>query len=259
MLNTILGSKVKMGQTFIGDTRIAVTYIKAGPCVVTHVKTDEKDGYQAVQLGFAQKRIKNVTKPLLGHFKGAVKDNKAPRFLREVEAKSADEVKVGDEVLVGDIFKKGDVVQVSGKTKGKGFAGVVKRWNFGGGPKTHGQSDRHRAPGSIGQGTTPGRVHKGKKMAGRMGHVTSTVKNLVVVDIDKENNLLTLSGPVPGIKDNLLIIKKLKAGSLEDLIEETPEVQVQVEEEVESEEGKENKETGAGSEKTEVKEETNEN
>jgi large subunit ribosomal protein L3 len=231
MINTLLGSKQHMSQAFVEGTRVPVTWIKAGPCIVTQVKTVEKDGYWSVQLGFAEKRIKNVTKPLQGHLKGAVKDNKAPRFLREVRLETESDLKVGDIVKLTQIFKKGDVVSVAGTSKGKGFAGVVKRWHFAGGPKTHGQSDRHRAPGSIGQGTTPGRVLKGKHMAGRMGSDRVTVKNLIVVDVNAEKELIAVSGPVPGVPGGLLEIKKLKSGSLEDLVEEAPEVVEQVEEE----------------------------
>ena len=227
MLNTILGSKQKMSQTFVEGTRVAVTSIKAGPCLVTQIKKIDTDGYWAVQLGFGVKKIKNITKPLLGHLKAAYKDQKmAARFLREVRLDEEPDFKVGDEVLISDVLKKGDVVSVTGTSKGKGFAGVVKRWGFAGGPKTHGQSDRERAPGSIGQGTTPGRIHKGKKMAGRMGGETVTVKNLIVVDLNAEKNELLLSGPVPGIPGGLVTIKKLRTGKLEELVQETPVQQI---------------------------------
>jgi len=230
MITTILGSKQNMTATFIEGTRVPVTRVKAGPCVVTQVKTEEKDGYNAVQLGFSQKRIKNITKPLQGHLKGTTRDNKAPRFLREVRLSEPTNLKVGDEVNLTQVVKRGDVVVVTGVSKGKGFAGVVKRHGFAGGPKTHGQSDRHRAPGSIGQRTTPGRVFKGKRMAGRMGSDTVTIKNLTIVDIDKESNTLLISGSIPGTIDSLLIIKKIKEGSLEDLVEGAPEIVEQVEE-----------------------------
>jgi len=230
MINTILGSKQNMAASYIEGTRVPVTRVLAGPCVVTQVKTKEKDGYWAIQLGFSEKRIKNVTKPLQGHLKGAIKDNKAPRFLREVRLVEPGEFKLGDKVTLAQVLKKGDVVEVSGTSKGKGFAGVVKRHGFAGGPKTHGQSDRHRAPGSIGQRTTPGRVFKGKRMAGRMGSDTVTIKNLIVVDLDSVNNILSISGSVPGSFGTLLTIKKIRAGSLEDLVEEVPEVVEQVEE-----------------------------
>ncbi len=230
MISTLLGSKMKMSQAFVEGTRVPVTWIKTGPCVVTQVKTMDRDGYWSVQLGFSEKNLKNVTKPLKGHLKGVLTKNKAPRFLREVRLAEESDLKVGDIVKLGSVFRKGDVVVVSGTSKGKGFAGVVKRHHFAGGPKTHGQSDRHRAPGSIGQGTTPGRVLKGKKMAGRMGSDRVTVPNLIVVDIDKDKELLAVSGPVPGVTGGLLEIKKIKSGSLEELVEAAPEIVEQVEE-----------------------------
>lgn len=227
MINTILGSKRQMGQAFIKGTRIPVTKVYAGPCVVTQVKNDKKDGYAAIQLGFGEKKIKNITKPMQGHLKGATsklksndksKSKKAPRFLREVKVEKDSKIKVGDIVKVSDIFSKGDLISVTGTSKGKGFAGVMKRWGFAGGPRTHGQSDRPRSPGSIGQGTTPGRVHKGKKMPGRMGTDRVTVKNIRVVEINEEENWLTVSGPVPGAPRSLLIIRKLASGKLDELV-----------------------------------------
>lgn len=227
-----------MGQAFIEGTRIPVTYIKAGPCVVTGIKKEGKDGYWAVQLGFGEKKIKNVTKPLKGHLKGVIRNSLAPSFLREVKFEAEPKYKVGDKVLASDIFSVGDLVSVSGISKGKGFTGVVKRWGFAGGPRTHGQSDRLRAPGSIGQGTTPGRVHKGKKMAGRMGSSKVTVKNLGVVSVDPGKDEVVLSGPVPGRKGGFLVIRKIKKGSLSDLLKETPEMKVEEERPEEAEEEK---------------------
>jgi large subunit ribosomal protein L3 len=234
MLNTILGSKIKMEQTFVEDTRVVVTLVKSGPCVVTQIKNEEKDGYWAVQLGFGSKRIKNVTKQLQGHLRGVIKDKTAPRFLREIRLDKKPDVSPGDVIRVSDILKEGDLVSVTGTSKGKGFAGVIKRWGFAGGPRTHGQSDRQRAPGSIGQGTTPGRVHKGKKMPGRMGSEQVTIKNLIVVSVDKDRNQVSLSGPVPGNACGLLIIKKVGEGKLSELVEEAPQVQVQPQEQEES-------------------------
>jgi large subunit ribosomal protein L3 len=228
MLDTILASKGEMSQTFVEGRRIPVTKVVAGPCVVTQIKKMDKDGYWAVQLGFGTKRIKNVTKPLQGHLKtiqnSKLKIQNFPRYLREVRFEKEPEVKVGDTIKASDIFNKGDIVSVAGVSKGKGFAGVVKRWHFAGGPRTHGQSDRERAPGSIGQTTTPGRVYKGKHMAGRMGGERVTVKNLQVVAVNPETNEIELSGPVPGIKKSLLIVKRLSAGKLEGI----QEVQAQV-------------------------------
>jgi large subunit ribosomal protein L3 len=231
MLNAILGTKEKMGATFIEDTRVPVTWVKAGPCIVTQIKRFDRDGYWAVQLGFGTKKTKNLSKPLQGHLKKALetqnlklKQNWSIRYLREIRLDKEPEVKVGELILASDLFKRGDLVAVTGISKGKGFAGVVKRWHFAGGPKTHGQSDRQRAPGSIGQGTTPGRVYKGKHMAGRMGGDTVTIKNLIITDIDKEGGRVGISGALPGSPESLLIIKKIGSGKLKELIEEAPEV-----------------------------------
>lgn len=242
-MNAILGIKQEMSQTFVGDTRVVTTSIKTSPCVVTQIKSEEKDGYWAVQLGLGEKRLKNTTKPMQGHLKGAIKDKKAPRFIKEIRFEKKPDFEVGDVLDVSKVFKKGDIVTVMGTSKGKGFAGVVKRWGFKGGPRTHGQSDRLRAPGSIGQGTDPGRVWKGKKMAGRMGGEQVTIKNLIVVDTDLESGELVVSGPVPGPKKGFLVITKIGEGKLDDLIEETVEaVQKEVVEE-ESKEGEEEKKT----------------
>lgn len=227
MLNTVLGLKNRMSQTFIEGTRVSVTIVKTGTCVVT--KLGNVNGKQVVQLGCGTKKTKNISNALAGHLKGAIKDGKvAPRFLRDVVTDAEPGVSVGEQVKVEKIFKKGDVVTVTGTSKGKGFAGGVKRWGFAGGPKTHGQSDRHRAPGSIGQGTTPGRVLKGKKMAGRLGSDKVTVQNLMVVNVLPEANEIWISGSVPGTKGGLLSIKKVKAGSLADLVTEAPVVEEQV-------------------------------
>src|SRR4030043_1850504 len=229
MLNALLGEKKQMSQTFIGDTKVPVTFIKVGPCVITQIKTKDKDGYWAIQLGYGSKKAKNISKPLKGHMK-TISGQMFPRFLREVRLKEEVKVKIGDKVKVSDIFSKGDKISITGISKGKGFAGVVKRWKFAGGPKTHGQSDRQRAPGSIGQGTTPGRVLKGKHMAGRMGGDTVTVKNLIITEIDSEGGRVAISGALPGSTESLLIIKKIGSGKLSELVEETPEIVEQVEE-----------------------------
>ncbi len=206
MINSILGIKLGQTQKFLSDgQRIPVTEIQAGPCFVVEVKPG------AVQLGFGERKEKKTLKPILGHIKKAGL-KVIPRFLREVSANQEEinaNLKVGDEIKVGDVLKPGDTVDVTGISKGKGFAGVVKRWGFAGGPRTHGQSDRERAPGSIGSTTTPGRVLKGKKMAGRMGQERVTIKNLSVFEIDPEKNLLLVKGLVPGAKKGLLIIKKV--------------------------------------------------
>lgn len=210
MLNGLLGKKKEMSQIFDAEGNIIpVTILEVGPCVVTQVKTKEKDGYEAFQLGFEHTKPKLLKKPQAGHFKNI---RQKPRFLREVkvdeEQKEKPEFKVGDKIRVAHVFKVGDKVAVVGVSKGKGFAGVVKRWGFAGGPKTHGQSDRLRAPGAIGSTTTPGRVYRGKKMAGRMGGEQVTVKGLRVVDIDAKNNQLKVKGAVPGCRDGIIFIQK---------------------------------------------------
>jgi large subunit ribosomal protein L3 len=221
MINTILGSKGVSSQTFIEGFRIPVTKVMAGPCVVTQIKKMEPDGYWAVQLGFSSKRAKNTSKPLQGHLKKSkneeLKTNNFPRYIREVRVDKEPEVKIGDEIKVSDIFKPGDVIAVTGVSKGKGFAGVVKRHHFHGGPRTHGQSDRERAPGSIGQTTTPGRVYKGKRMAGRMGGEQVTVKNLHIISVNAESGEIEISGQVPGNPGSLVSIRKIKSGSLKEL------------------------------------------
>jgi large subunit ribosomal protein L3 len=217
-MDTILGIKSHMEQAFTQTgVRVPVTVVRTGPNLVVQVKTREKDGYDAIQLGFGVRKVKNTKKPLLGHLMRALtnkgKDVKTevetvPRFLREVRTQEAG-YKPGDVISPPQVLKTGDLVQVTGVSKGKGFAGVVKRWGFAGGPKTHGQSDRLRAPGSIGRGTTPGRVVKGQKMAGRMGGERVTVKNLKVVRLNEEKGEIWLSGLVPGARGSLVVIKKL--------------------------------------------------
>lgn len=216
-MNTLFGSKIETSQSFVNGLRIPVTKITAGPCVVTQIKNMDKDGYWAVQFGFDLRKSKNTSKPLQGHLKSSKKEEKFPRHLKEVRFDSEPEFKVGDVVNLSDVFKVGDVVEVTGVSKGKGFAGGMKLHGFHGGPKTHGQSDRERAPGSIGQTTTPGRVYKGKRMAARMGSDTVTVKNLHVISADKENNLMEISGQLPGRPGAFLVIHKIKEGSLADL------------------------------------------
>jgi large subunit ribosomal protein L3 len=217
MINTILGTKGVSSQTFIEGFRIPVTKVMAGPCVVTQIKNNDRDGYWAIQIGFSTKSAKNTSKPLQGHLKKTSKETKFPRFLREIKVDKEPEFKVGDIINVSDVLKKGDVISVMGISKGKGFAGGVKRWGFHGGPRTHGQSDRERAPGSVGQTTTPGRVYKGKKMAGRMGGEQVTVINLHIISVNAETNEIEVSGQVPGNVGSLVTIKRIKSGSLKDL------------------------------------------
>jgi large subunit ribosomal protein L3 len=213
-MNTLFGTKGTMTQTFIEGFRIPVTKVTLGPCTVIQVKNEKKDGYWAVQLGFGTKKTKNTSKQLQGHYKKA---NTNPRYIKEVRLTSEPKYNVGDVITVSDIFKAGDVISVTAVNKGKGFAGGVRRFNFRGGPKTHGQSDRHRAPGSIGQTTTPGRVYKGKRMAGRMGGVQITTKNLHVLEVNSESNELLISSPIPGRTGIFLTVDKIRSGSLKDL------------------------------------------
>ena len=202
MLQGFLGKKIGMTQIFREDGRVVpVTVIEAGPCVVTQVKTLQTDGYEAVQLGFGD--VKRRNKPQAGH----LKNSKLSRYLREVSADDTSEFEVG-QTIGANIFAAGEKIDVIGKSKGRGFAGTMKRWNFGGGPRTHGQSDRARAPGSIGGGTTPGKVYKGLKMAGHMGNRRITVKGLEIVEVDAERNLLLVKGGIPGATNSLVQIRR---------------------------------------------------
>ena len=205
MIDGLLGRKIGMTQVFndIGEA-IPVTVIEAGPCVVTQIRTTDRDGYEAVQIGFGDIKPKNMTKPQQGHLKGA---GRLVRYLREFRADDVEEHQVG-EVLNADIFQPGQLIDVTGTSKGRGFQGVMKRHGFRGGPRTHGQSDRARAPGSIGAGTTPGRVWKNTRMAGRMGNRRVTVQNLQVVEVLPERHLLLVCGSVPGAKNGLLMIRR---------------------------------------------------
>jgi large subunit ribosomal protein L3 len=185
------------GEQGIADS---VTVIEAGPCYVTSLRTDERDGYQAVQLGFEES--KRLNKPELGH----LKNTRPLGILREFKTSDISSLEIGQKLDAG-LFKPGDLVDITGISKGRGFAGVVKRYGFRGGPKTHGQSDRHRAAGSVGSTTTPGRVLKGLRMAGRMGNERVTVQNLAVLQVDPDRNLLVVRGGVPGPNNGLLIIR----------------------------------------------------
>ena len=207
MLKGLIGKKVGMTQIF-DDAGIAipVTLIEAGPCYVTQMRTTDIDGYNAVQLGFDEVKPKRLSGGRLGHLK---RNNVPPlRFLREFRAKNP-ELNEGETVTV-NVFTVGDAVDVVGTSKGKGFQGAVKRYHFKGGPKTHGQSDRQRAPGSRGSGTTPGRVYKGARGAGHMGNERVTTQNLKVVLVDAERNLLGIHGSVPGPKGALILIKEAR-------------------------------------------------
>ena len=206
----ILGKKVGMTQVFDENGAVVpVTIVEAGPCFVTQKKTVEKDGYNAIQVGFGDVPEKRLNKPLNGHLK---KSGVAPvKYLREFRVDDPDAYEEGQQIDVS-VFNVGDKVDVTGTSKGKGFAGVVKRHHFRGGPKTHGQSDRWRAPGSVGAGSTPGRVFKGVRMAGRMGNERVTVQNLRVALVDPEKNLLGIKGAVPGGKNGLIVISEAIKG-----------------------------------------------
>jgi large subunit ribosomal protein L3 len=207
MVNGIIGKKLGMTQLFLEDGSVTpVTVIKAGPCIVVQKKTVNTDGYDAVQLGLVEEKApRRINKPTEGHFKRA--GVPPTRVLREVRIQPSDEAtSVGDKILV-DMFNENDVVEVIGKSKGKGFAGVVKRHGFAGGVATHG-SMFHRAPGGIGASAYPSRVIKGTKMPGQMGNVRITVKNLRVAAVDAENNLLMIRGAVPGPNGSYVLIKK---------------------------------------------------
>jgi large subunit ribosomal protein L3 len=207
----LLGKKLGMTQIFDEQGEvIPVTVIEAGPCYVTQKKTLERDGYAAVQLGFEEIKPSRASKPKLGHL---AKNNLPPlRYLREFRVSDHSDLSEGQK-LDASVFEVADRVDVIGISKGRGFAGVVKRHGFSGGPKTHGQSDRWRAPGAISAGSTPGRVFKGLRMAGRMGNKRVTVQNLEVVLVDPERNLLAVKGAVPGARNGLLIIRGVRKTS----------------------------------------------
>jgi large subunit ribosomal protein L3 len=205
-MNTLLGKKLGMTRVFADDgSSIPVTVIEAGPCPVVAVRTEKKDGYNAFQIGYGERRPNLFTRPVQGHFK---KTGIEPtRYLREVRVDDVGDTKVGD-VFKVDLFKEGEKVDVSGTSIGKGFAGTMKRHNFSGANATHGQSDRSRAPGSIGQSSFPSRVFKGHRMAGRMGNETVTVAGLRVIRIIPEENLILVKGAVPGKANTLVRIRK---------------------------------------------------
>lgn len=204
----ILGRKAGMTQLLTaGGVVVPVTIIEAGPCFVTQIKTVDKDGYSAIQLGMDETKPKRLTKGQLGHLKRS--NLPALRVLREVRLKEVDEYTLGQKLLA-DLFSTHERVDVTGVSKGRGFQGGVRRYGFRGGPRTHGQSDRLRAPGASSSGTTPGRIYKGKHMAGHMGNAPVTVSNLRVVLVDPERNLLAVRGAVPGARGGLLLITEAR-------------------------------------------------
>ena len=201
----IFAKKLGMSQIFEDDGRcVPVTILEAGPCVVVQVKTPDTDQYSAIQIGFDVKDLKKVNKPMTGHFKKSGLDN-GFRVLGEIRVNKSEEYELG-QVIKADIFKSGDLVDVTGKSKGKGFAGTIKRYNFGRGPMTHGSKNK-RPPGSIGTSATPSRVIPGKKMPGHMGDHRVTIQRLRIFDVDIERNLIFIEGAVPGGRNNIVTIK----------------------------------------------------
>lgn len=207
MSKVILGRKLAMTQIFDENVLIPITIVEAGPCIIVQRKVKEKNGYNAIQLGFLEVKENRVNKPELGHFRKS--EVRPQKYLREIRVKDIGNLKIRDEIRV-DVFKEGDLVDVVGISKGKGFAGVVKRYGFKGGPASHGAGGWRRRPGSIGASADPSRVFKGKKMPGKMGAERKTVRNLEIVKVDKKENLLLIKGSLPGIKGSLLTIKSSK-------------------------------------------------
>ncbi len=210
MADGILGRKIGTTHIFLDNgVQVPVTVVEAGPCVVIRQKTKGKDGYDAVQIGYKEVRKKCLNQPQYSY----LEKHKGPylKYIREISPDNPEKYEAGKQVVVDDIFSVGDVINVTGISKGKGFAGVMKRWNFKGGPASHG-SHFHRSPGSIGQAAYPSRVFKGMKMAGRMGGKQVTVRNLEVTEVLEGKNALLIKGAVPGSRGSLLIIKKASSG-----------------------------------------------
>ena len=206
MVTGIIGRKVGMTQIFEdAGTAVPVTVIQAGPCPIVQLKTQEKDGYQAVQLGFGEQKENRTNSPKRGHLAKAGVDS--AQVLREFRVQSLDDVSIGN-IVDASVFSEGELVDVTGTSKGRGFTGVVKRWKFAGGKKSHGGEQDLRRPGSIGASATPSRVFKGKRMAGRHGAKRHTIQNLPVIQADPERNLLVVKGAVPGPPNGLLLIRK---------------------------------------------------
>lgn len=203
-LHGLLGRKLGMTTVFTqGGQAVPVTVVEAGPNVVTQIRTKDRDGYEAVQLGFGDVPQRKLSKPV----QGQMQNNTWVRYLREIPADNVTDHTPGDLVDV-DLFQENELVDVTGWSKGRGFQGVMRRHGFKGGKRTHGQSDRERAPGSLGAGTTPGKVWKGKRMAGRMGNHRTTVQRLQVVRVDSSRHLLLIKGSVPGAKNGLLFVRR---------------------------------------------------
>lgn len=210
-VKALLGRKLGMTQAWDNDGRVVpLTVVQVGTNVVTQVRTEEVDGYTAAQIGFGEIDARRITKPLAGHFEKAGVTPR--RHLVEVRTSDSDSFEVGQE-LTAEVFQAGDTVDVSGNTKGKGFAGVMKRHGFGGGPASHGAHKIHRKPGSIGACATPGRIFKGLRMAGRMGNVRRTVQNLTIFAVDPEKGLLLISGAIPGPKNAIVLVRNAVKGA----------------------------------------------
>jgi large subunit ribosomal protein L3 len=204
----LIGRKLGMTQVFQDDgTMVGVSVLEIQPNTVTRLRTSDRDGYTAVQLGTDGNKRRKLTKPVAGQLKDLPKGSGQPATLREFRVDSVDDYELGQTLALGDVFAAGDLVDVTGVSKGKGFAGQIKRHNFRRGPTSHG-SDHHREPGSIGPGTTPGRVYKGLRMAGHMGDERVTTKKLRVVRTDPERNVLLIKGSLPGPRGSLILVKK---------------------------------------------------
>ncbi len=201
----IIGKKIGMTRVFINGKSIPVTVIQAGPCNVAYLRNEEKDGYNAVAITFGEKKEKNTPKPLLGIFKRA--NIKPAKVIKEFPLKEGETLELGQEIKIEDVFEKGDLVDITGKSKGRGFTSVMKRWDFAGFPRSHGHR-YHRAVGSIGCRTEPGRVWKTKRMAGHYGNETITVLGLEVVDIIPEKNVILVKGSVPGAPNSIVFLKQ---------------------------------------------------
>lgn len=205
MIEGLIGKKIGMTRIFVEGANVPVTVIEAGKCQVTQKKTKETDGYDALQIGFAPKKEQRTSQAMQGHFK---KSGSTPYYqVKEFGCASIDDFKAGQEISLGDVFEVGDFVDITGTSKGKGFAGVMKRWNFAGGPGSHG-SKHGRGPGSIGQSASPSKVIKGMKMPGHMGNAKTTTQNLKVVGIRQEDNVILVKGAVPGSINGYITIKK---------------------------------------------------
>lgn len=233
MLNKFVATKINNTQAWNeAGKRHAVTVLKASPAVVTQLKDKSKDGYDAIQVGLGMQKAARIGKPQSAYYK-KIKLNDFPMNTREIKVEDSSLYQIGQQI--NNPFEVGDIVNAQGITKGRGFAGVIKRWGFRGGPKTHGQSDRGRAPGSIGQGTDPGRVHRGKKMPGHYGQDTKTIRNLIVLHVDNENHEIWLSGPIPGVRNDQIVLTKvghkasfspLKTDKVISEVEQKPEEEV---------------------------------